>query len=206
MSGHSFHGSGSWKDWEKQKRLQLMMTLQQRATKKHTCGHKTQKFNPLRRYYLTEDPTRDHHLQNPLDGPTHHAAGKADTAQSRADVVPHTDAAPADTLAHGQLQEEERDANQDQQDEVGHQVRTCRKGRKTNRIKNQTEKRSEQHSEKVASDAFILAGNLACFESPGSGTHHVVCATTTEFKLRSKSAGPDAHTNKKFSTFLFFCF
>lgn len=58
-------------------------------------------------------------------GHTHHTAGEADAAQSRADVVPHADAAPADALAHGQLQEEERDADEDQQDEIGHQVRTC---------------------------------------------------------------------------------
>lgn len=56
---------------------------------------------------------------------THHAAGKADAPQPRADVVPHADAAPADTLAHGELQEEQRDANQDEQDQIGHQVRPC---------------------------------------------------------------------------------
>lgn len=43
--------------------------------------------------------------------------------------MPHADAAAADPLAHGQLQEEERDPNDDQQHQVGHQVGTWGGGR-----------------------------------------------------------------------------
>lgn len=57
---------------------------------------------------------------------THHAARKADTTQARADVVPHPDAAPANALSHGQLQEEERDSDEYQQDEIRDQVRACK--------------------------------------------------------------------------------
>lgn len=103
-------------------------------------------------------------LQGDDPSQTHHTAGEADAAQPRADVVPHADAAPADALAHGQLQEEERDADQDQQDEIGHQVRTCRReGRqiKSNILNNQSRPRgSAQHCERVASGAFILAATL----------------------------------------------
>ena len=57
---------------------------------------------------------------------THHTAGEADAPQPRADVVPHPDAAPADPLSHGELQEEQRDADEYQQDEIWHQVRSYR--------------------------------------------------------------------------------
>lgn len=62
----------------------------------------------------------------------HHAAGEADATKARADVVPHPDAAPADPLSHGELQEEQRDADQYKQDEIRHQVGSCRQcgGRK----------------------------------------------------------------------------
>lgn len=43
--------------------------------------------------------------------------------------MPHADAAAADPLAHSQLQEEERDPNDDQQHQVGHQVGTWGGGR-----------------------------------------------------------------------------
>lgn len=61
--------------------------------------------------------------------PTHDAAGEADAPQAGAHVVPHADAAPADPLAHRQLQEEERDPDDDQQHQVGHQVGACGGGR-----------------------------------------------------------------------------
>ena len=43
--------------------------------------------------------------------------------------MPHADAATADPLTHGQLQEEQRDPNDDQQHQVGHQVGTWGGGR-----------------------------------------------------------------------------
>lgn len=59
-----------------------------------------------------------------FQGCTDHAAGKADASESRADVVPDSDAASADPLSHSQLQEKQRDPDQDQQDQVRHQVRS----------------------------------------------------------------------------------
>lgn len=56
---------------------------------------------------------------------THHTAGKANPPQPRADVVPHTDAAPTDSLSHRKLQEEQRNPNQYEQDEIGHQICSC---------------------------------------------------------------------------------
>lgn len=53
---------------------------------------------------------------------TDHTAGEADATQAGADVVPDSDAAAADALAHGQLQEEQRDPNQYEQDEIRNQV------------------------------------------------------------------------------------
>lgn len=153
--------------------------------------------------------------------PTHHTAGKADAAQSRADVVPHADAAAADALAHGQLQEEERDADQDQQDEVGHQVRTCRReGRQIGLKKTKTKKKTHRSNtlnkinrtrglaqlpEKVASAAFILAATFAVL------SHQEVAPTMwfvqlelgSEREASSKSAGPGANTAKKFLPFFF---
>lgn len=53
---------------------------------------------------------------------THNTAGEADATQTRADVVPDTDASSPDALAYRQLQEEQWDTDHHQQDEVGHQV------------------------------------------------------------------------------------
>lgn len=53
----------------------------------------------------------------------YHQAGDADAAELRVHVVPHPDAAPPDPLTHRQLQEEQGDADEDEEDEVGHQVR-----------------------------------------------------------------------------------
>lgn len=40
------------------------------------------------------------------------------------DVVPHPDAPTPDLLTHRQLQEEQRDANDEEEDEVGNQIGT----------------------------------------------------------------------------------
>lgn len=53
---------------------------------------------------------------------THHQAGDPDAAELRVHVVPHPDAATSDPLTHRQLQEEQGDADEDEEDEVGHQV------------------------------------------------------------------------------------
>lgn len=66
---------------------------------------------------------------------THHTAGEADPPEPRADVVPHPDAAPADALSHGELQEEQRDADEYQQDEIGHQVRSCQSKQRTEQVR-----------------------------------------------------------------------
>lgn len=50
--------------------------------------------------------------------PSHHQTRHADPAQTRADVVPHSDAPTSDLLTHRQLQEEERDADDEEEDEV----------------------------------------------------------------------------------------
>lgn len=65
---------------------------------------------------------------------THHTAGEADAPEPRADVVPHPDAAPADALSYGELQEEQRDADQYQQDEIGHQVCSCQSKQYTQQV------------------------------------------------------------------------
>lgn len=54
----------------------------------------------------------------------HHQAGHPYPTKTRTDIVPHSDASPPDLLSHSQLQEEEWDANDEEQDEVWHQVRT----------------------------------------------------------------------------------
>lgn len=61
---------------------------------------------------------------------THNTAGEADAPQAGAHVVPHTNAATADPLAHSQLQKEKGDANNDQQHQVWHQVGTCKEKRR----------------------------------------------------------------------------
>lgn len=66
---------------------------------------------------------------------THHTTCKADAPQPRAYVVPHPDAAPADTLTHCKLQEEQRDANQYEQDQIGHQVRSCQSEQYRRRVR-----------------------------------------------------------------------
>lgn len=57
----------------------------------------------------------------------HHQTGHAYPTQARADVVPHADAPASDLLTHSQLQEEERDADDDEEDEVRNQISTCEK-------------------------------------------------------------------------------
>lgn len=61
---------------------------------------------------------------------TYHTAGEADATQPRADIVPHSNAAPSDALSHCELEEEQRDADQYQQDEIGHQVSSCHRMKK----------------------------------------------------------------------------
>lgn len=60
-----------------------------------------------------------------IDQATHHETGNADASQPWVDIVPHADAAPSDPLPHGQLQEEQGDPNEEQQDEIGHQIGSC---------------------------------------------------------------------------------
>lgn len=54
----------------------------------------------------------------------HHQAGDPDAAELGVHIVPHPDAAAPDPLTHGQLQEEQGNADEDEEDEVGHQVGT----------------------------------------------------------------------------------
>lgn len=54
----------------------------------------------------------------------YHQAGDPDAAKLRVHVVPHPDAAAPNPLTHRQLQEEQGDADEDEEDKVGHQVRT----------------------------------------------------------------------------------
>jgi hypothetical protein len=65
---------------------------------------------------------------------THNTAGKADAPQAGAHIVPHTNAATADPLAHSQLQKEEGDANDDKQHQIGHQIGTCKEKKKAVRV------------------------------------------------------------------------
>lgn len=58
----------------------------------------------------------------------YHQAGDPDAAELWVHVVPHPDAASPDPLTHRQLQEEQGDADEDEEDEVGHQVRTWKRG------------------------------------------------------------------------------
>lgn len=57
----------------------------------------------------------------------YHQAGDPDAAELWVHVVPHPDAASPDPLTHRQLQEEQGDADEDEEDEVGHQVRTWKR-------------------------------------------------------------------------------
>lgn len=79
---------------------------------------------------------------------THDAAGEADAPQAGTHVVPHADAATADPLAHGQLQEEEWDPDDDQQHEVGHQVGTWGRGRSV--------RACLEHGPRVREDSHVL--------------------------------------------------
>lgn len=60
---------------------------------------------------------------------THHQAGHSDTTESWTNVIPHADAPATDPLANRQLQEEQRDANEDEEDEVRNKVGTYRTDR-----------------------------------------------------------------------------
>lgn len=55
---------------------------------------------------------------------SYHQAGHSDPSQAGTDVVPDSDAPAADLLTHGQLQEEERDADDEEEDGVGDQIGT----------------------------------------------------------------------------------
>lgn len=66
---------------------------------------------------------------------TYHTAGEADATQPRADIIPHPNAAPSDPLSHCELKEEQRDADQYQQDEIGHQVGSCQGVKKEQRVR-----------------------------------------------------------------------
>ena len=55
---------------------------------------------------------------------THHQAGHPDPTQPGTDIVPHPDAPTPDLLPHCQFQEEERNADDDEEDEVGNQIGT----------------------------------------------------------------------------------
>lgn len=75
------------------------------------------------------DLQRSHVSGTPQKGPcgpvgTHHQAGEPDPAQLWVDVVPDADAAASDLLTHRQLQVEEGDADEEEEDYVGHQVGT----------------------------------------------------------------------------------
>lgn len=52
----------------------------------------------------------------------HHQTRHSYPSQTRTDIVPHADAPTPDLLTHRQLQEEERDADDDEEDEVWNQV------------------------------------------------------------------------------------
>lgn len=52
----------------------------------------------------------------------YHQTGHSYPAQARTNVVPHPDAPTPDLLTHRQLQEEERDANDEEEDEVGDEI------------------------------------------------------------------------------------
>lgn len=51
---------------------------------------------------------------------THHQTGNPDSSQLRVDVVPHPDAATPDPLTHRQLQEEQGDADEKEENKIGH--------------------------------------------------------------------------------------
>lgn len=59
----------------------------------------------------------------------YHQAGHPNPTQTWTDVVPHPDAPASDLLTHSQLQEEERDANDEEEDEVWNQIGTWITGR-----------------------------------------------------------------------------
>lgn len=52
----------------------------------------------------------------------YHQTGHTNAAKTWTDVVPDPDAPTSDLLTHSQLQEEERDADDEKEDEVGNQV------------------------------------------------------------------------------------
>lgn len=54
----------------------------------------------------------------------YHQTGHPYPAQTGTDVVPDPDAPTSNLLTHSQLQEEERDANDEEEDEVGNQIGT----------------------------------------------------------------------------------
>lgn len=54
----------------------------------------------------------------------YHQTGHAYPSQTRTDVVPHPNAPTSDLLTHRQLQEEERDANDEEEDEIWNQIGT----------------------------------------------------------------------------------
>lgn len=58
----------------------------------------------------------------------YHQTGHPYPAQAGTDVVPDPDAPTSDLLTHSQLQEEERDADDEEEDEVGNQVGAWKTG------------------------------------------------------------------------------
>lgn len=61
-------------------------------------------------------------------GCTYHQTRDPDASQLRVDVVPHPNAATSDPLTHRQLQEEQGDADEEEENKVGHQVCTWDRG------------------------------------------------------------------------------
>lgn len=53
---------------------------------------------------------------------SYHQTGHSYPTQTGTDVVPDSDAPASDLLTHGQLQEEEGDANDEEEDGVGDQI------------------------------------------------------------------------------------
>lgn len=110
---------------------------------------------------------------------THHTAGEADAPQPRADVVPHTDAAPTDPLSHGKLQEEKRDADQYQQDEIGHQVRSYQPKQCRQHVRWRTRREGQQcHQATVRGNHF---SSWRCHMQPHTRTHTLVNTQTPAF-------------------------
>lgn len=59
----------------------------------------------------------------------YHQTGHPYPTQTGADVVPHPNAPTSNLLTHRQLQKEERDANDEEEDEVWNQIGTWTTGR-----------------------------------------------------------------------------